>query len=632
MSDFTRVYPDDKRLQFDGGKNSKYEVALIADNESPDCQNVTFDRGAVETRSGFQRVNTTSVGSFAVDGLYTRRDNTGAETMVLFAGTHMYALATTTFVTIASAQSVFTAGSRVGTAQMENNMYIGNGGIIPMRYQGANFVRHGVYPQTVTATVASQAAGTLTGGYQYKLTNINSNLVESDVGPATTTFTAASATLRLTSIPVAPASFGVNSRRIYRTAAGGTTFKKVADLGDNTTTTYDDNLPDAGLGATAPTDNGVPPKYNTIIFHQDRLFMNDSANGSFLWYTNRSEPYTVASTNFRIIGDSTSDLIKGFAVYENSLVIFCERTFWLLYMPSTDDTTWVLVKGKSSYGTKSPYCIFEYNNKIMFAAFQNDKFVGFAEITGDQVNTSATLLTTSNAKSERTSDRIEPDIFLMQEGFANLFSAIVYKNKAYIAVPYGSNQTTNNRIYQYDFSIERFATNNEAAWSPWTGLAPSQFCIYGGNLYFGSSAANGYVYSYSPGTYNDDGVAIDSYFYTKEYPGYKTDYNNYKDFRYVSILYENSGTYYMNLTYRVDSDSGVGNTTTIQLNPGGSLWGTMVWGTDVWGGAKNQTESRVYLGQLGGKRIQFKFSNQNTINQKFKVYGMTFRYNRKGWR
>jgi len=58
-----------------------------------------------------------------------------------------------------------------------------------------------------------------------------------------------------------PAASGNNSgrvtaRKIYRnTVADGATYKLLATVSDNTTLTYLDNTADAGLGATAPTDN-----------------------------------------------------------------------------------------------------------------------------------------------------------------------------------------------------------------------------------------------------------------------------------------------------------------------------------------------------------------------------------------
>jgi hypothetical protein len=632
MSEFRRIYPKTGRILLDGGKNSKFERSIIEDNESPDCANVIFTNGAVETREGAQKLNTTAIGSFVFDGLYTRRTNSGSETMVAFAGGSAWQLAGTTFSTLSSAQSVFTVGARVAAAQYENHMFIGNGGVIPYKYNGTDFTRHGVYPPTTTHSVATGAAGNPNGAYQYKITYVNSQSVESDVGPVNATITVASTKVELTGIPVAPQSWGVSSRYIYRTADGGTSFKRVTELADNTTTTYSDDTADASLGTTAPTDNGVPPKYSTIVYHQNRLFMNDPANPNMVWYSGLGEPYTVASTNFISIGDATSDLVKALSVYDNSILVKCEKSEWLIYMPDTDSSNWNVVRVKSPYGSKSPFCLLDYNNRQIYAAVENGKFVGFAAIAGDSVEPSATLLTVSTAGSLLKSDRIEPDMFLVQETYLGNISGIIYQNRAYIAVTHGSGTTTNNRIWVMDFSISNLSKNQKESWVPWTGLSAAQFTIYDGDLYYGSSTANGFVYQLESGEYNDDGSAINSYFWTKEFSGYPNEVNYHKDFRYANILVEKPGAYYMNVTYRVDSDAGDGDTETIDLTPGGSLWGVMEWGTDSWGGGVDQEDVRFDLGTARGKRIQFKFSNQNAADQRFKVHGLNYAYNLKGLR
>jgi hypothetical protein len=637
MSQFRRIYPGRGRILFDGGLNNKFERSIIQDNESPSCQNVVFDNGGVETRQGVTKLNTTAVGSFVFDGLYTRRADDLSETMCAFAGGHMFTLATTTFVTVPSAQSVFTAGVRVGATQYENHLFIGNGGVIPYKYNGTDFTRHGVYPPTATATAASAATGAaLASGasYTYKFTYVNSMSVESDVGPATTFVVTANSmgNIALANIPVAPQSWGVSSRRIYRTENGGSTFKRLATIANNTTTTYDDGIADASLGTTAPTDNGVPPKYSICIYHQNRLFVNDPANPNYVWYSDLAEPYTFGSTNFIKVGDSSSDLVKGFGIFDNSVVVYCERSIQMIYMPSTDETTWQAIKIKSAYGSKSPHGIVQIGNRQLFPAMQNDKFVGFGMVEGDSVQPSATLLTVSTAGSDLVSDRIEPDMFSVVETYVPNISGMVFKNKAYLAVTYGSGATTNNRIYVMDFSASNLRKSQKESWVPWTGLSAAQFTIYGGNLYYGSSSANGFVYKMESGVYSDDGSAIDSYFWTKEFSGTEDEYNFFKDFRYANILLENSGAWYMDIVYRVDSDRGDGNTTQVNLDPGSSLWGSMVWGRDNWGGGSDEREYRLYLGTSRGKRIQFKFSNQNTAGQKFKVLGLNYVYNIKGLR
>lgn len=625
-----RIYPQQGRIFFDGGKNNKFERSIINDNESPDCANVVFSNGSVATREGSSKLNTTSVGSFVIDGLYTRRADTGSETMVVFAGGSMWHLGTTTFTTISSAQSVFTAGVRVATAQYQNHMFIGNGGVIPYKWSGADFTRHGVYPPSGVPTVASQAIGTLTGDFSYRVTYVNSQLVEGDMGSTVTFSGAASATLRLTSIPVAPQSWGVNARRIYRN--DGSTYKRVVELSDNTTATYDDNIATASLGATAPSDAGVPPKYSVIVYHQNRLFMNDDENPNLVWYTDLNEPYTVQSSNFIRVGDASTDVVKTLSVYDNSLLVGCEKSMHLVYMPDTDDSNWVQVRVKSAFGSLSPFCLLDYNNKQLVPAVQNGKFVGFASILGDSVAPSATLLTISSAGSELISDRVEPDMFQVQEAFLKNITGIVYKNKAWISLTYGTGNTTNNRIYQMDFSISNLSKDQKESWVPFTGLNAAQFTVYDGNLYYGTSAATGFVYQLETGDYNDDGSAIDSYFWTKEFSGFRQDINFHKDFRKANILIDLAGAYYMNVTHKVDSDNGDGNTLQINLDPGGSQWGTMEWGTDIWGGGSEQRDHTLDLGSAAGKRIQFKFSNQNTADQRFKVHGLNLTYNVKGQR
>lgn len=543
-----------------------------------------------------------------------------------------YAYGTNTFVAIASSVSIFTAGVRVCAAEYENYIFFNNGYNIAYKYN-ENFTRHGIYPPSAnTVSVVCNGTGVLTGDINYKFTFINTNLVEGNVTTASVTYVASSNQLSLTSIPIGPASFGVGARRIYRRASGGT-YLRVTELSDNTTTTYTDNTAEASLGAAAPTDQGVPPKYSTIITHQNRLFCNDLENPSLIWYSELGNPYVFKTTSFEEIGDNAGDLVEGFVIHDNGLVILCDKSAYLLYMPDTDPTNWEVIKLRSPYGTRSPFSGFSYNNKQMYAAVENDNFVGFAAISGDAVDPNATLLTVSAAGSDLQSNRIEPDMLQVPSNMVPRISSIVYKNKAYIALAFGTGQATNNRVYVFDFSFNNLSKQQEASWVPWTGLNPEQFTILDGTLYYQTSTATGFVYEMErAGTYSDDGSAINSYFWTKEFSGRPGHEQFMKDMRYVNLLYEKPGSYFMYMNYKVDSDDGDGNRTAIDLNPGSSLWGTMIWGVHDWGGGRDFDEDRQYLGQLIGKRIQFRFSNQNTAGQKFKVLGIQFGYLLKGRR
>jgi hypothetical protein len=631
------VYPSKGRVRFTGGLNSKIEKGLIEDNESPDCFNVVFNDGAVGTREGTAQLNTTAIGSFVGQGLYTRDDNDGSQTMIAFAGGTAWQLGTTTFTTIPSAQSVFTAGTRIACEQYQNNLYAGNGGVIPYKYDGTDWTRHGVYPpDDSTISAVCGGAGALTGDYQYKVSYVNSQAVEGDVNTATTTLNVASGEISLTSLPVAPQSWGVASRRIYRTEAGGTTFYRVTEIADNSTTSYTDNNTDASINGNsqAPTDAGVPPKYSSIVYHQNRVFCNDSANTNYIWYSDLNEPYTFASTNFFRVGDNSSDLVKGLFVYDNSIIVLCENSIHKLYMPSTTPSDWVMLRLRSNFGSKSAFAPFLWNNSAMFAAMQNDKMVGFASLSGSTIDPQATTSETSAQLSELTSQRIESDVFDIREANVGDISSTVFKNKAYITVPYGSGATRNNRVYIFDFSLGTVKPQ-DYSWAPTDtdAVSATQFTVYDGKLYFLSSRSDGLVYELLDGTYSDGAsTAIDSYFWTKEFSGLPGHEELQKDFRSVSLLVDKAGAYTMDLAIRVDSDQGVGVSQQIDLDPGSTVWNSFTWDSSEWGSGSSQEEVTIYLGQVTGKRIQFKFSNKNTADQRFKVHGLKFTYNLKGKR
>ena len=630
--DFDVVYPKRGRIELTGGLNNKGDRHEIADIETPDCLNVVFGDRTVETRGGSDVLNS-SVGSYAGEGLYTRNDRSGTQTMCAWWNGSLYTLAGSTFTTVASAQSIFTAGGRVGATEYENYIYFGNGGVNPYKWNGAEFTTQGI-KQPSGPTAATAPTGTnLTGDYRYKVTYVNSASVEGNPSSATATFTAASEDIRVT-IPTAPASHGVAARRIYRTEAGGSTYKRVAEVSDNTTTTYDDAIADGSLGVSPPSDNFEPPNWSVAKAHDNRIFCNDPANVNYVWYSNLADPYTFGATNFLRVGDDSGDTLVSVETYDNALACFCRNSVWMIHMPSTDPSTWRQVEIKGMYGSRSPYGQFRYNDKIMFPAVDNNVLVGFAAVNGLAIDPDATFLTVSSVGSLLKSERIEPEVLDYLSSKYDRITAYTYKNKAYITVAKGGSATENNRVYVYDFSMGNLLERKtEGVWAPWSGLNIEQFTEYSGTLYGQSSTANGLVYQLNTTTYNDNSSAIDSYIWTKNFSGVPGDEQEFKDFRVLGYLYEKSGAYFMDVTYRTDSDKGVGRTFQVDLDPGSTLWQTnLVWGSSTWGGGSDEGEEERYLGNARGKRLQMKFSNQNTANQKFKILGVNYGYNRKGRR
>jgi hypothetical protein len=102
-------------------------------------------------------------------------------------------------------------------------------------------------------TTAGAAGNVNVGSHSWAVTFVTGS-GETNLGTNSTPLTIVTSAkqVNLTGIPLGPA--GTTARKIYRTVAGNTgPFKLVGTIADNTTTTFNDNIADASLGADAPT-------------------------------------------------------------------------------------------------------------------------------------------------------------------------------------------------------------------------------------------------------------------------------------------------------------------------------------------------------------------------------------------
>lgn len=112
-------------------------------------------------------------------------------------------------------------------------------------------------PGAPTVALAGAGAGNVDNGvHRYRVTFVTA-AGETEAGtisgPVTVADKAADGRVALTAIPLGGGA--VTARKLYRTAAGGSTYLLLATIADNTTTIYTDNIADSGLGAGAPSVN-----------------------------------------------------------------------------------------------------------------------------------------------------------------------------------------------------------------------------------------------------------------------------------------------------------------------------------------------------------------------------------------
>lgn len=112
-------------------------------------------------------------------------------------------------------------------------------------------------PPAPTVALAGAGAGNVdNGAHRYRATFVTAD-GETEGGDISAAVTVADKAVNgqvsVTAIPLGGSH--VTQRKLYRTAAGGSTYLLLTTIANNTATTYTDNIADAALGAAAPTTN-----------------------------------------------------------------------------------------------------------------------------------------------------------------------------------------------------------------------------------------------------------------------------------------------------------------------------------------------------------------------------------------
>lgn len=177
---------------------------------------------------------------------------------------------------------------------------------------------------TAAPTLAVGTAGALTGTYGVKYTFAIRDLDENIV--AESGFSA-SASVALTSDKLAVSNLqllaGLTAadyesryeivRRIYRTAAGGSTYFLWYTVEDNSTTSFEDDATDAAIAAIAADSLGSAPFLSHIATHHDRMYgVDDTTDRDQLIYSEAGLRWAWPTDNFfqmpQVKGDSQSGI------------------------------------------------------------------------------------------------------------------------------------------------------------------------------------------------------------------------------------------------------------------------------------------------------------------------------------
>lgn len=629
--------------RFDGGYNTRMSPSKIDPYETPECLNVVFDdEGAVATRDGTLKLNTTAVGSFATLGTLTSgyvidygiSYNSNA---IVWANRSMYttsgSVSGSTFSLITQTSGKFQTVPTIAAIIYQNVLFCSDGVNGPWKYTGGdNFYNMGIdVPSAPTAATNLGSATIAPGSYLYAISFVNTQAVEGEIGSASVTqVLTASGVISLACIPVGSSLAGVNKRFVYRAENPAGPWRKVGEIANNTQTAFTDNTANGAEGKRNQLDASPPTVFTTIEKHKERLFMDDGDDRSFIRYTEVANPYVSLAESNEALDAGDGEHIVAIASQDDFVTAFkYNKAFSIQTVDPADDLTWVKRVLPANLGIIGPHAWDRVQNGLVFVGRQNNQLTGLHFLSGTQVLESSD----GRLRSLTISEKIEYDLLnTVEDTLWNKIFLKVFKNRLHMAYT-RTDEVRNQRIFWLD--LNRIGSDGQpGSWAPWDGVNVNCFFDHNGFLYSGDSTETGYVRQFYSGTYSDSGTAIESYFWTKEIGGEKegTLDSYFKDLRELYVWHAKLGSYNMSVRFRVDGDSGAGNAYNVSLDGRGSVWHTMVWGVDSWGGNRTDFEERIVIGRTLGKRFQVRFDNQTVAGQGFKVFrlelGMNLRRRR----
>jgi hypothetical protein len=232
---------------------------------------------------------------------------------------------------------------------------------------GADLRIWGIVAPAAAPTLATGAAGSLTGAYRarYTYARVVGSAVAHESNPCPIPSPVTLAAQQLNVPVVASADPQVTHIRVYRTLTGGTSYffdQQVA----NTTATIASSQADSALGTAIETDNNTPPLAAWATEFQAHLFLCvDAANPHYLWYSKRFRPESWPTAQFLELGNPTDPLQCSVAL-TGILGVFSRETKYRVLGNSVSG--FVGVEALSTRGTVAANAVALTSRGVLFVA------------------------------------------------------------------------------------------------------------------------------------------------------------------------------------------------------------------------------------------------------------------------
>lgn len=210
--------------------------------------------------------------------------------------------------------------------QFEDNLFICFGSGVPVqKYDGSSVAAAG-QTQPTAPSLATGAAGAITGTFKYKTADLTS---DGDTGPYSD---AATILLRHQRCTLTNISLGAGGARIARTLRDAEDTEVYYIVDDVSVDNYSDNTTDKTLqdNDIFMSDSGDPPPTGSefALSHGARLLYFETDNFHF---TPVGKPESVGGTDNSRIGEGTgADNVKAAFSFEGEVIILMENSVWAL--------------------------------------------------------------------------------------------------------------------------------------------------------------------------------------------------------------------------------------------------------------------------------------------------------------
>lgn len=394
---------------------------------------------------------------------------------------------------------------------------------------------------------------------------------------------------------------------------GGTTF-------DGSTCARPDTMPKASFGLFYKSYHfvsGVPGQINRVYISVV-TDASDFTNAATTLHNSTEVPgagtFAGTGANFIDIDKDDGDRITGLCTFQDSVIVFKERSIHQITLDSSGTPSVALVT--RSLGCVSHKSIENAENDVFFLSRRG------VYVLGNEPQFFSAI------RTNELSARINPRIKLISEASLNLSSAIYFDYKYWLAVPEGGT-TANNLLWTYDrrflaWSKSAAASLNAESFTVFTDSNSREKLLF-------TSASSAKVFEVTQ-AYNDNDSAIDAYWTSKAFDADEFDIT--KRWLYCRLQFRQlSGSVTINVY--TDNDE-LAATATIPAPTSSGELGSMMLGEELLGG---NPEDQVFSGTTGaslnvpyqvkiGKKsrtLKIKVSN-STVNQNFVLTAVVLEY------